>query len=87
MKKETDMNMPYEIDLVSWDNMSDEGHIKFVDEYVSDLRALGFEAKVVTYHGPGGGAAVVRFGPGSRSFDELNYFMVDYGGNLRPRLV
>ena len=70
-------NMPYEIDVVSWDDLSDEGHIEFVDDYVSDLRAQGFDAQVVTYHGPAGGAAVVRFGPGTRSFNELNEFIVE----------
>ena len=70
-------NMPYEIDVISWEDPGTEGHIEFVDGCVSALRAQGFDAQVVTYHGPGAGAAVVRFGPGTRSFNELNEFMVE----------
>lgn len=71
------MNMPYEIDMVNPNADGQDEHIAFVDEQVGRMRAQGFEAQVVTYDGPGGGAAVVRFGPGTRSFDELNEFIVE----------
>lgn len=71
------MNMPYEIDIVNPDIAEDYAHIEFVDDQVKQMRDRGFDAKVVTYDGPGGGAAVVRFGCGTRSFDELNEFIMD----------
>lgn len=78
MEKGMDMNkMPYEIDMVNPDLADQDDHIAFVNDQVGQMRARGFEAQVMTYDGPGGGAAVVRFGPGTRSFDELNEFIMD----------
>ena len=78
MKKGIDMNtIPYEIDMVNPDLADQDEHIAFVNDQVGQMRAQGFEAQVMTYDGPGGGAAVVRFGPGTRSFDELNEFIMD----------
>lgn len=73
--------MMYELDIADGYSLtSDEDHIKFVDKCVSEMLERGFDAQVSEYFGPGGGAGVIRFGPGTRTFNELNEFLEDWYG-------
>lgn len=84
----TYLNLPFQIDIIhpkSWvENVSNEDHIKFVDKFVNKLIKKGFEAQVETYDGPGGGAAVVNLGPGKKSFDEFDRYMLRVYGPWDP---
>jgi hypothetical protein len=54
----------HEIDVHphGWAAVTRKAHEQGTDAMVSKLKKQGFHAKVATYHGPGGGAAVLHIG-------------------------
>ena len=79
---------PFQVDIMhplSWvQDVSEADHIKYVDKFVNDLINEGFNARVETYDGPGGGAAVVSMGIGTSTFEALDEYMSRVYGEWDP---
>ena len=76
----------FSVDMVhpkSWTNyVSDARHVEFVDKFVSKMNKKGFRAKVDTYRGPAGGAAVIKFDQNDKPIKDLYAYMSKFGFDL-----